>query len=407
MRDRLFAFLDTQRETVIDLQRELVARPALGPENGGQGELQKVEFLTTSLHDLGCNDIRVLHAPDNRVASGSRPSIAAVIPGTDTSQTLWFVAHTDVVPAGDDTLWDSDPFTLRQEGDLLYGRGVEDNHHGLVAATLAAKALLQENITPAVNCGLLLVADEETGNAYGLDFLLREHTELFGPDDQFVVPDFGVKDGSTVEVAEKGMLWLKCTVHGRQCHASSPEQGVNSFVGAAALALRLRGLYEHFDAEDPLFAPPYSTFEPTKKEANVPNVNTIPGRDVFYLDCRVLPHYDLDDVLTKARQEADVVQKDYGVRVELDTVHRESAPGTDPQAPIVHKLLTALHKVRGVNGEIKGVGGGTVAAYLRRANRPAVVWSTLLHNAHQPNEHTKISNIIADAKVMAALLVDE
>jgi len=406
MRDRLFAYLDTQRDAIVDLQRELVARPALGPENGGQGEVEKAEFLTAYLKDMGLSDIRVLHAPDNRVPSGSRPSIAAVLPGKDTSRTIWFVAHTDVVPAGDDSLWDSDPFQLRQEGDLLYGRGVEDNHHGLVAALLTAKAFVQEEAQPDVNCGLLLVADEETGNTYGLDYILREHGNLFAQGDQFLVPDFGVEDGSTVEVAEKGMLWVKCTVHGRQCHASSPDQGVNSFVGASALALRLRGLYEHFDAQDPLFAPPYSTFEPTKKEANVPNVNTIPGRDVFYLDCRVLPRYDLDDVLTKARQEADVVEQDYGVRVELETVHRESAPGTDPQTPIVQSVLTALRDVRGITGQAKGVGGGTVAAYLRRDNRPAVVWSTLLHNAHQPNEHTKISNIIADAKVMTALLVE-
>ncbi|MGM0645013.1 MAG: M20 family metallo-hydrolase [Thermodesulfobacteriota bacterium] len=407
MRDRLFASLDTQHDTIIDLQRELVARPALGPENGGQGEQEKAEFLTQRLKEMGLEEVQVLSAPDARVDSGSRPSIAARVTGTDPSQTIWFIAHTDVVPAGDASLWDSDPFTLRQEGDLLYGRGVEDNHHGLIAALLAAQALLHEGVRPTVNCGLLLVADEETGNAFGLEYLLREHSDLFGPADQFLVPDFGVEDGSTVEVAEKGMLWLKCTVHGRQCHASSPEQGVNSFVGACALALRLRELYTHFNAQDPLFAPPYSTFEPTKKEANVPNVNTIPGRDVFYLDCRVLPQYDLDEVLTLARREADSVETAYNVRVELETVHRESAPGTDPQAPIVQKLLTALHKVRGINGQIKGVGGGTVAAYLRRANRPAVVWSTLLHNAHQPNEHTKISNIIADAKVMAALLVDE
>jgi succinyl-diaminopimelate desuccinylase len=405
MRDRLFSFLNSQQGPIVELQRELVSRPAMGPENDGQGEIDKADFLVAYLQEMGLEDIQTLHAPDHRVQSGYRPNIAAWLSGKDRSRTIWFVAHMDVVPAGDASLWDTDPFVLKQQGDIIYGRGVEDNHHGLVAALFAAKSMLVQGVRPEVNCGLLLVADEETGNKYGLDFVLREHGRLFGPDDQFVVPDFGAEDGTMVEVAEKGMLWLKATVYGRQCHASSTDQGVNSLVAAADLALRLKGLSKGFDALDPLFSPFYSTFEPTKKEANVPNINTLPGKDVFYLDCRVLPEYDLDQVLDQAGQEAKAVEDQYQARIELETVLRNFAPATDTQAPIVKDLITALGEVRGIQGQPKGIGGGTVAAYLRRAGYPAVVWSTLLHNPHQPNERTKISNIIEDAKVMTALMV--
>jgi len=49
----------------------------------------------------------------------------------------------------------------------------------------------------------------------------------------------------------------------------------------AMLILEMGKLKEKFTIKDPVFRPEESTFEPTKVEANVPNVNTIPGRDVF------------------------------------------------------------------------------------------------------------------------------
>jgi len=52
-----------------------------------------------------------------------------------------------------------------------------------------------------------------------------------------------------------------------------------------------------------------ATFEPTKKEANVGNINTIPGEDVFCMDCRVLPEYDLKDVLAAIREIVRKIEK--------------------------------------------------------------------------------------------------
>ena len=49
------------------------------------------------------------------------------------------------------------------------------------------------------------------------------------------------------------------------------------------------------------------------KEANVPNVNTIPGDDVFCLDCRVLPTVKLTDVEAKIAAICDTVKQDFGV----------------------------------------------------------------------------------------------
>ena len=59
---------------------------------------------------------------------------------------------------------------------------------------------------------------------------------------------------------------------------------MNTLRASAQLILALEELPRWFKQRDRNFEPPISTFEPTKKEANVFNVNTIPGEDVFYLD---------------------------------------------------------------------------------------------------------------------------
>ncbi|MFH1913985.1 MAG: M20 family metallo-hydrolase [Pseudomonadota bacterium] len=404
--DALFAALDGQTETVYELQRRLTAIPALGPKNGGDGEREKAEFLMDYVKSMGIGDVREFHAPDDSVSCGYRPSVAAVIPGRDTSRTLWVISHTDIVPPGDLALWKTDPYTLERDGDILIGRGVEDNQQGIVSSLIAARVLLDQGVTPEINFGMLFVADEETGSVKGLDYLVREHVDLFSPDDLFLVPDFGEPDSGMIEVAEKSMFWLKIIVEGKQCHASTPAQGINTLVAAADFILRIRELERIYDAEDPIYDPPRSTFQPTKKEANVENVNTIPGRDVFHVDSRVLPVYDLDDVLETIKEFGREVENAHGVTVSYErTMYEQAAPATPVDSEIVQRTRTSVMKVYGNTPRLVGVGGGTVAAFLRRRGFNAVVWATLNHNAHQPNEWSSIKNTIGDAKVIVDMLL--
>jgi succinyl-diaminopimelate desuccinylase len=398
--------IDRSGDELVRLQTALVAIPALGPTNGGQGEAAKAAWLSDYLSGFENITVERIDAPDARVESGVRPSLVVRRPGRS-PRTLWLIAHTDVVPTGDLSLWQSDPFVLRREGDLIYGRGVEDNHQGLVSSILLLRALEQARAETGLSLGILLAADEETGNALGIEYILRERPDVFAEDDLVVIPDFGTRDGAAIEVAEKSVLWLKFTVLGRQCHASTPAEGVNSLVGASALVLALGRLNDVFGREDALFDPPTSTFAPTKKEANVPNVNTIPGQDVFYLDCRVLPDYPLNDVEQEIRRICDAVEAEQGVRIAFERVVREqAAPGTPADCEAVTRLAKALRDERGIEPRVIGIGGGTVAAAFRKRGLPAVCWSTLLNTAHQPNEHSSIADTLADARVFARLLLD-
>ena len=332
--------------------------------------------------------------------------MTAVIPGKNTDKTLWVISHIDVVPPGDLELWNSEPYTLVRDGDIIIGRGVEDNQQGIVSSLLTAHALLDLKVTPEINFGMLFVADEETGSTFGLDYLVREHADMFRKDDLFLIPDFGEPKSEMVEVAEKSMFWLKVIVEGKQCHASTPNQGVNSLVPCAEFILRIKELEALYPAENPLYDPPCSTFQPTMKEANVTNVNTIPGRDIFYVDSRVLPEYELSDVLDTIKGFGKEIESKYGVTVTCEiTMSEQAAPATPVDSEIVTKAMRSIKKIYNNNPRTVGVGGGTVAAFLRRKGYDAVVWATLNHNAHQPNESASLKSTIGDAKVIADMLL--
>ncbi len=407
MLSTVLEFLANSRDELLRLQTDLVAIPALGPTNAGQGEKAKVEYLAEYAGRFAGVRTEMIKAPDDRVECGYRPSLIIRRPGKS-PRTLWLIAHTDVVPTGDLALWESDPFVLRQEGDLIYGRGVEDNHQGMVSALLLLRALETAGALTDLSLGILLAADEETGNNHGIEHIMTHHPQVFAPDDLIVIPDFGTPEGDAIEVAEKSVLWLRFTVRGKQCHASTPEAGINSLVGASALILALDRLHTVFDACDPLFDPPVSTFAPTKMEANVPNVNTIPGQDVFHLDCRVLPSYPLEEIEREIRLICDDVEAQRGVRIASAPVVREqAAPATPADCEAARRLSAALEKARGLEARLIGIGGGTVAAAFRKRGLPAVCWSTLMHTAHQPNEHASVKATLADSQVFAHLLFEE
>ena len=185
----------------------------------------------------------------------------------------------------------------------------------MVASLFAVKALQAEGIEPNCDIGIALVADEETGSRKGIDYVLQNH-KVFRRQDLIIVPDAGNEHGTMIEVAEKSLLWLKFKTLGKQAHGSTPEKGVNSFKAASFFIAALNDLYKLYPAKDKLFDPPISTFEPTKKEANVPNVNTIPGEDVFYMDSRILPQFEV-------REVEKTIQK-------IAAADREEIQGQDP-----------------------------------------------------------------------------
>jgi succinyl-diaminopimelate desuccinylase len=402
MHDEILRKIESLGDWAIELQRGLTAIPAICPSSGGEGEYDKARWLDTVLHTLAFDSIEWFNATDPNAKNGIRPNIVARYRGRDSSRTVWIMSHLDIVPPGDRSQWRTDPYTLHVEDGTLYGRGVEDNQQAIVSSLLVARALMEGGMRPPVDLALLFCADEETGSEYGAEHLAEHHRDLFGPHDAFLVPDGGNSEGTMVEIAEKSLWWLRVRTLGTQCHASTPQLGANAFRAGSDLVTRLASLYSTFPTQNPLYDPPMSTFEPTKKEPNVPNINTIPGEDVFYIDSRVLPEVPLAAVEAEIARLAKQVEEAHKVEISFQSVQRaEAAPPTSAEAPVVRWVSEAIREVLGVTPIPQGIGGGTVAAIFRRLGLPAVVYAKLDDTAHQPNESCRLENLIADAKVLA------
>ncbi len=405
MREKIIEAAHKLEHDMTEALTRLCRIPAISPHNGGTGEEAKIHELEAIISGLGLTGART-HIERVDDDTMSRPSLFLEYPGRN-SRRICILSHVDVVPEGDRTAWTLDPFSPEIRGTRLYGRGVSDNGTCLVSSLFALKALVDAGITPEYSILLAFVADEEMGSHYGLEPLLERG--IFRDDDLVIVPDSGNDAGDFIEIAEKAMWKLSFTVTGKQVHASLPHKGINACRVANMLAYEVdEALHKAFQEEDARFDPPFSTFEPTRRLANVPAVNIVPGRECFDFDCRVLPGVSLDDAFDVVEKIRRDVERRTGAKIELVVDRTDAAKPTSPDDEVCALLVRSVRSVLGIEPKTGGIGGGTFAALFRRKGIPAVVWSQECGGvAHQPDEFTEISYLVNNAAVFAQMMAGE
>ena len=394
--------VEKSHDDMVETMIGMISIPALAPINGGDGESRKADYLQGKL--TGFDSVRRIDVPDDVDPSVMRSNILAVRNGK-LKGTVWVMAHMDVVPAGDPELWDNPPYEPVFRDGRVYGRGTEDNGQSVISSMFASRAVIDQELN-GMSLGIAYVADEETTSLKGIRYLLDQG--VFTDDDIIIVPDWGSPGGGLVEVAEKSVLWLKVSVEGKTCHGSSPQSGLNAYrVSTYLLADLMDRLPERFPARDDMFRPPESTFEPTKRPATVENVNTIPGHDEFCMDTRILPCYDVDEVLSFIRSVASEHAERTGAAISVDIIQCEPAGRASSTSTLgFSALCDAVERVTGNRPSAVGVGGGTCANFFRVDGFNAYVWQCGGGTLHAPNEYVEMSNLMTDAKVFATLFHD-
>lgn len=400
---KIKTYVNSIENEIKDLLKNFVNINSVNPKSGGPGEKEVAEFLIKFLKENCFDEVNVLEADDKEY--GKRPNIIATLKGKDSSKKVWLIAHMDKVPEGDLDLWDTDPFKAFEKDGKIYGRGSEDNGQSLVSSIFSAIVLKRLGMVPAYDVNITLVADEETGSDYGIKFLVDKG--LFSKNDLIIVPDAGEHDGSFIEVAEKSILWIKIESHGKQAHTSRPDAGKNATRIGMQFSVELdKYFHNKYNKKNPIFVPDYSTFEPTKKDKNVDNINTIPGYDIQYFDARILPEYNIEDIKKDIENFAKSFMKKHNCKIDISYPQSNQAPEPTPtDAEVVLKLQKAIELTRDIKPITGGIGGGTCAAILRKKGLPAVVWATLDETAHQPNEYCKIENLINDTITFSTFLI--
>jgi acetylornithine deacetylase/succinyl-diaminopimelate desuccinylase-like protein len=97
------------------------------------------------------------------------------------------------------------------------------------------------------------------------------------------------------------------------------------------------------------------------KEQNVDAINIVPGEDVVYFDCRVLPRYDVANVIAEVERILQEFAAKTGAKITFEIVQKQPAPNfPQSDAEIVELLKEALYmQLRPVLGR-RGEGRGTL-----------------------------------------------
>jgi len=404
MLNKIYAEIDNMRDEMVQSLCEMISYPAINPSEGGTGEKEKAEYLIGKLKEFGFDNIENYVCIDD--LGNERPNIVAHIPGKS-AQRLWIVGHMDVVPAGDLSAWETDPFKGVVKDDKVYGRGTNDNGAAIITSLYAALAYKKLGILPKYEICLCFVANEETGSEFGIQHLAKQN--IFREDDLVLVPDMMSPEGDFIEVAEKSIFWFEFDILGKQVHASLPNTGINAARAANEFSCALdAALHKAYPETNEIFIDPaYSTFEPTRRRANVDSINIVPGTETFAFDCRVLPGIPKADVEKIVDEEMARTEKKFGVKMTRRYMQcAEAAPVTPVEAPVVQMLAKAVKDVLKVEPKVAGVGGGTCGAFFRKAGTPAAVWGLGDTTEHMPNEYIQICHLTEGTKVLAHMMFD-
>ena len=120
----------------------------------------------------------------------------------DKETVMHILGHLDVV--GEGTGWDTDPYTVTRKGEMIYGRGTDDDKGPVVASLLAMKAVKELDIPLKYNVRMIMGTDEESGSEDIAYYYSKNPYApfAFSPDGNF--PVVNIEKGSYKPVFRRG-----------------------------------------------------------------------------------------------------------------------------------------------------------------------------------------------------------
>jgi len=252
---RIAAAVDALQADAIALLSDLVREPSLlGAESGAQA-IMAATFadLGLAVDSFAIDEAAIACLPGYSPSVGSYEGRLNVVgvhrPRETLGRSLILNGHIDVVPTGDPARWTTPPFEPAVREGRLYGRGAGDMKAGIVAYTMAFKALQNLGYAPAAPVFLQSVIEEEcTGNG-ALACLHRGYRA-----DAAIIPE---PFNHTLMLAQLGVMWATITVSGRAAHMIDRSQGTSAidtaFIVGSHLG-RLEAAWNEPSARHPLFA---------------------------------------------------------------------------------------------------------------------------------------------------------
>lgn len=373
------------KNRIISLLSELVKINSVNATlSGGPGEKEISGFVARYLAKLGLD-------PEIQPTAPNSTNVVAIIPGINRKDSILLNGHLDTVSVeGMDT-----PFSLRQEGDKLYGRGTYDMKGSIAIMLLLAEYFTRH--TPPICILFTFVADEEDRSA-GMEYIVKKWLPEFSP-----FPSGGIFLEPTeleIGVSHKGFAWYEIEVIGKAAHGSRPSEGVDAILPLRSALEELNNIRsELLNTEaDPLLG--HATLHASIIDGGT-DLSVIPSRSRLQWERRTLPgesqnllNLELERVIQAVKSfpgNHDVKGREIFVRPPYE-ISKEA------------KILTCLQDAS-PQSKLVGLSFWSDSALCGKAGIPSVLFGPIGHGAHAADEWVSLKSLISVCEILRKLIL--
>lgn len=374
-----------QTETILG---DLIAYPTVSSDSN----LAMIDHLAGRLEDAGAQT-DVYHSP-----CGTKANLFATL-GPDRDGGIVLSGHSDVVPVEDQS-WTSDPFQMRRDGDLLYGRGTCDMKGFIAACVAMAPDFAARDLKRPIH--FAFTHDEEVGCLGARALVPQLEARGIRP----AMALIGEPTMMRIIEGHKGCCEYRTQFQGAEGHGSTPDLGVNAAEYAVRYVNRLLELGEMLKTRAPQgsrFDPPWSTINIGRIAGGVATNVIAPRAEVEW---EMRPVTQADQIFVKA--EIDAYVADLGARMRaidpaagITTEIIGEVCGLEPMAQnLARDLLAAL---TGANGA-DVVPFGTEAGLFQTLGCDVVVCGPgSIDQAHKADEFISLSQLASCLSLLSGI----
>jgi acetylornithine deacetylase/succinyl-diaminopimelate desuccinylase family protein len=383
MNDKILKNIENSFDELKELLRELVKQDTTNPPGN--------EYLGVKVVQKFLNKYNIpyeIHSKEK-----GRENIIVRIGKGD--KRLFSAGHLDIVPVGDLSQWKYPPFDGHVEGNIMYGRGTMDNKGSLAGLLITVKAVWE--IRDQLN-GIFIaagVADEEKGSKYGTEYLMEKGLIDCN---WAIIPDIG-GNLMNIDVAEKGIVNIKITTHGKSAHGSTPEKGINAIEKMAEVIGILNDLSFEYEPHEFLSAPTKNIGTITGGSAP----NMVADRCEIIVNIRYLPSQTPESIVADLKKKIGKMINGFDITI----IEYLKPSEVDPDNILVNTIIEKTKAIAGRNAKRMGLGGGTVCKTFIEKGIPAVGWGPGPSDvAHIANEYIDLKEVLDFSRVMAEIVID-
>lgn len=368
-------------ENEILLSQKLLQIPSF---SGNNPEI--IEFLSDFLTKLGFKcEILEYEGDDSYKVN----NLHAIYNPKNSSKTIYFAGHTDVVAVGDLKAWKHNPFAAIIEDGKLYGRGTSDMKCAIACFLQATQEFIASNANPDFGIGFLITNDEENDSINGTKKVLQWMENRF-PISACIVgePTNPSKLGEMVKIGRRGSINFEVKIIGKQGHVAYPEKAANPIT---ALINLLQILKNHkFDEGNEFFSP--TNLEITNIKSDNFGNNVIPRTAMANFNIRFNSLHNSRIIVDLVEYACKKTALGLGLNYEL--THKTSGESFLSEiGDFAYLIQNAVEKFTGEKPIFSTTGGTSDARFIKDFCRNVVECGLINETAHHIDEFANVQDV--------------